>query len=494
MESTSNLFDRLPEALFRPLGGSQPRYHWALLTHLYQEFFSPDSAPPPGDGWLHRHLSLSVERFLTRWDEGVEVGGKPVDAQERATPLNIRAATVLAYLKDSGWLSEERLGYARYVVMRPTVQSVFELLKVFAEAGPEFIGGRIQVIRNTLRAVVSAPAENASAFHTAAKECTALLRMLNTTRLRVREAMDALRKQENISNFVSSFFDEYIGRLYIADYHEMFSRNHPLHHRWEVVEMADELRMDPVKYEQLAHWYQRNMRARSPAEAAELLDDDFERFSALRRVEELLARLKDAVGRANEQALSYLRYRVRSQGAVDAHVDKAIAAIRLAEKSRAASDPVMLRAGWSSGILFTTHNIRLRDIQKPVRQRTPIVQRVLPPEAQARRLIRQIMRGNRMVSPKHIHEYVSKQLGDALSVLSTQMHIESINDLCVIAALTRLAMMADRSRTGRRRARAEQTVYADVFARIDIELTSDRFENKYLEAPCLRVSRRNSDL
>ena len=61
-------------------------------------------------------------------------------------------------------------------------------LRAFAEQGPEFVGGRVQSIRNNLKQVHADPEKNASVFQLVAKECSNLLQMLNTTRMRVREA------------------------------------------------------------------------------------------------------------------------------------------------------------------------------------------------------------------------------------------------------------------------------------------------------------------
>ena len=154
----ANLFDRVPERVFRPLGAvDHTRRNWLLLSHLYNDFFAPEADPPDGEGWTQKRVTASIERFLQRWDD--EHGADP---EELGTPLNVRAHGALKMLTESEWLSVDRVGFTQFIIMRPTVQGLFELLKNFAEQGPEFIGGRVQSIRNNLVQVQADPEANAA--------------------------------------------------------------------------------------------------------------------------------------------------------------------------------------------------------------------------------------------------------------------------------------------------------------------------------------------
>lgn len=60
---TANLFDRVPERVFMPLGASEyARRNLSLLAHLYNDFFAPESDPPDGEGWPQKRITSSVER------------------------------------------------------------------------------------------------------------------------------------------------------------------------------------------------------------------------------------------------------------------------------------------------------------------------------------------------------------------------------------------------------------------------------------------------
>lgn len=483
-ESAANLFDRVPERIFRPLGALEhARRNWSLLAHLYNDFFAPEADPPEGEGWNQKRVTASIERFLQRWDD--EHGADP---EEKATPLNIRANGALKSLIESEWLSLDRIGFTRFVIMRPTVQSLFELLNTFAEQGPEFISGRVQSIRNNLIQVQVDPAANAAVFQVAAKECSALLRMLNTTRMRVREASDYLRQQEATNIFLQRFFGDYISSLYIGDYADLFSRNHPLTSRWEIIDLVTQIADVPESRAKLRGWYRKNLRCRNDEDADQLIDADTARVLALRDVDRLLARLKDAVTRANDQALGYLEYKVRSQGNFDLWIDQTIDAIvRAADSHR--DEELVIPIGWSQGNLLSEAGLKHPSSRPRQRKGAIIKKRELTPEARARRLVRQIMKGNREVSEARIIEYIDRHVPAGGVLDSVSMKVDSINDLCVLAAFSRLGLVAERMQHNARAGVIRAQPYREISRHVEIELTGERFENEYLEAPAVRIRR-----
>lgn len=485
-EDADNLFDRVPEHIFRPLGAHEhARRNWSLLNHLYNDFFAPEADPPEGEGWTQKRVVASIERFLVRWDDDHET-----NAEERGTPVNIRAHDALSSFLDSGWLSIDRVGFTQFVIMRPTVQNLFELLKTFAEQGPEFIGGRVQSVRNNLLQVQADPEKNAAVFQVAAKECSTLLRMLNTTRMRVREASEYLRTQESTHLFLEKFFGDYISSLYIGDYSDLFSRNHPLASRWDIVDLASRITEEPESREQLRRWYRKNLRCRSTEEADALIESDTARVLALREVDRLLARLKDAVTRANDQALGYLEYKVRSQGNFDMKTDQVINAVVRAADSRPNDKNLALPTGWSQGRLLSEDALKMPN-KKPRKRRGAVIQkRQLSPEARARRLVRQIMKGNREVSEARIIQYIDRHVDPGGILESSSMEVDSINDLCILAAFSRLGLIADRTERNARAGIVRPTLFKELNRHIEIELTGERFENEYIEAPVVRIRRR----
>lgn len=483
-EDATNLFDRVPERIFRPLGIiDHARRYWELLVHLYGDFFAPEAEPPEGEGWTQKQIVASIERFLLRYDDQ-----HGLDEGERATPTNIRAHGMLKALVEAEWLTMQRSGFMQFVIMRPTVQSLFELLKTFAEQGPEFISGRVQSIRNNLEQVRAGPEANASVFQLAAKECSALLRMLNTTRMRVREASEELRRKEVPRQFLQQFFGDYISRLYIGDYHDLFARHHPLSSRWAIIELAVAITETPEVHSYLVSWYRKNFRTRDVSEAEQLIESDLHKIMALRDVDTLLGRLKDAVTRANDEAIGYLEYRIRAQGNFGLQVQQAISTVTRAAASRP-DEAIAFPLGWSTGRMFTEQSLRPPQIKPAAPQDLAIKKRELSPEAQARRLVRQIMKGNRQVSEAIVLRYIDRHLPEDGFIESSSMTIESINDLCVLASFSRIAIQAERAEHNMKNGLRRIQHFRELVKHVRIEPIGERFSNEYLSAPAVRITR-----
>src|SRR3990172_5775443 len=231
-----NLFDRVPQGLFGALTGRNNRRTWDLLVRLSDRYFGPDSVPPYPDGYLHDQVVKEIERFLL--DAGWEdEGDEPTPAV--ATPLSIQANQLLARLVDTGWLMEEKVGLRRFVSMRPVVARFFDTVQQFVTEGPQLFGGNVLLVYNQLKSVSQDPKGQAGGFISAAQLCVRLINSLNATTLRVRDLMKELTQEAETPVFVRRFFSEHISELYVRDFKQLRTENHPLRLRYEIIEAED---------------------------------------------------------------------------------------------------------------------------------------------------------------------------------------------------------------------------------------------------------------
>ena len=99
------------------------------------------------------------------------------------------------------------------------------------------------------------------------------------------------------------------------------------------------------------------------------------------------------------------------------------------------------------------------------------------------------MKGNREVSEAKILAYVDRHLPSGGEIESGSLVVESINDLCVLAAFSRLGLVAERALRNEKKGLVRDKLYRELGRYIEIELTGERFENQYLEAPSVRIRR-----
>jgi hypothetical protein len=472
------LFQRLPDTLFRPLASQNRQLYWDLLLHLYEQFFGPDAPPAPDDGYLSRTVSIDVERFVSTREWFTPEG----EVQVEDTPT-AKAGYLLRSLIDAGWLTEERIGVRNFLDMRPTVQKFLELIKQFAEEGPQFIGGKVQLIYNQLLAVQADPASQAVGFHESAKEARALISMLKATNMRVREAMDLLSTHESTADFVRAFFTDYISNLYIRDYHELRTENHPLRHRYEILQVVYELRDQGPAREALVSWYHSAFKTTSREQAESLFERDVGRFLVFGQIEDHLDRLNNSVSRTTRRALSYIQYKIRTRDRLDRLIDQSLKAFEFADREQ-----VPLYMPFAMGPLFAEGALRPPKVAPAPVQRSPIRTPVMSPEMRALNELRKIVTKNREVSAPEVLAYLEAQVPRGKIVSSKELKISSIKELCLFAALARLTLASTVTPPSRHKhvpllAALERRGIR--LARVPGEFT----ENDYLIAPTFEVRR-----
>lgn len=474
----TGIFERLPPGLFAPLSSPNKAKYWDLLLRLYDQFFGPDAMPPDGDGYLQRSITLEIERFITDTEWSQEG-----DEEETNTPLNVQSNIIYRRLVNSGWLREDRIGVKNYVTMPTTVQKFLELLRQFAEEGPQIIAGKVQLIHNQIEQVLADPARQASGFHEAAQQARQLIITLSATTMRVREAIDLLSAQETTAAFVRAFFDDYIGQLYIRDYHELRTENHPLRHRWRIIQAVLQLRDDAEKRSAMVAYYRNAFRCVSQLEAEERFERDVARFLMFKDIDRHLDRLNASVDSATSRAMAYLHYKLRTQDKLDRLLTVSI------NRLKASAGDESTALGVLPGHLLT--ETRLPPIQKRASptKRTAISRPCLSLEQRAQIKLKKIMKLNRQVTSVQLADYLERHLGDSTAVTSDAMAIHSIHDFCVFVHLARLSLFTRNHPNVRLKAHPMMR-----------ELMNYRFEsasgewtdNDYLRVPRFRVIRRHT--
>ena len=427
----TGLFDRLPAGLFAPLASQNHSRYWDLLLRLHDQFFGPDAAPPEGEGYTQRSLTLEIERYI------LDVSDWAPEAEDAPdTPLSVQSNIIYRRLVNTGWLREDRIGVKNFVSMPTTVQKFLELLRQFAEEGPQIIGGKVQLIHNQLEQVLADPAKQAGGFHEAALQARQLIAILSATTMRVREAIDLLAAQDTTAGFIRAFFDDYIGQLYIRDYHELRTENHPLRHRWKIIGAAMELRDSPDKRRAMVNYYQSAFQCPNREDAESRFEKDVLRFLMFKDIDTHLDRLNASVDRATTRALAYLNYKLRTQDKLDRLLSVSIRHLNAADDTLGAS------MGTLPGPLLGES--RFPAIHKKAAQvvRTGITKKEMSIEQRAHLALKRAMKLHREVTPAHATEYLDRHLAARDTMLSDALTISNIHDFCTFVFVTLMALLA----------------------------------------------------
>lgn len=467
-----HLFDRLPLGIFGPLTGTNSRRAWDLISRLANNFFGVDAAPPYADGYLHEQVTKEVERFLLdqRWEQE--------DGQQDATPLNIQANMLLRRLVETGWLVEDRVGAKLFVNMRPVVVRFFERLQQFAEEDPELIGGNVQLIYNQLRSVVENPRDEAQGFISAASLCVRLINSLSTTTVRARDLMKELTQEQETPVFVRRFFTEHISELYVRDFKDLRTENHPLRLRWDIIELVGKVsREEPARTALLSGY----AAIAKPDEFPEaLLERDIRRFERLLDVERFLERMDRVMEQATQRALAYLGYRLKASDRIEAVIEDTVRSLTRADECGIEITGRLM----PPATLISDDRLRMPAPPPPVPTRKPMRKRELTVQERAMLLLRREMIAHRDGSPSAMQRYVHGLLPAGGETPVDQLPIDNVEDAVAQLALLRLASLAKNS--------PKAFANHPLLRRLDFEvrLSGERVETELYELPAFTVKRK----
>ena len=422
------LFKRLPDRLFAPLASANRFQYWSLLCVLHAKRFGPEAPLPPVVGFLTREITADIAQELQyqNWLPESEEEVTPT------TPLAVRSLAVFNRLRESGWIRIDRVGVREMVTMPPTVVHFLNRLVEFAHTGAEFVSGKIRSIEANLTLLINTDADGAS-LQEVAQQTRALLESVRSAATNVRDLMVEIGRVAATREFVHRFFTDYVERMFIGDYKELRTQEHPLSRRQEILRLAAYIQQTPDLRARLIQWYLEKQTRGDTTRAEALFTRDIQKIEELSRIDAYLERLDDEIRRANRMALAYLDYRLRAVRPLTALIGQAIDAV-VTHGSKAAELTPFAPARCISAERLAAP--RVKTVRPPPSR---LRKRVISPEQAARAALDVRARDRRMMSPSKLAAFVRQQLGAADAIPSTSLPIDSIE---AVRALQLLATIA----------------------------------------------------
>jgi len=245
--------------------------------------------------------------------------------------------------------------------------------------------------------------------------------------------MEALSAEVTTAQYVQRFFSEYIERVFIGDYRELRTREHPLSRRSQILRSVEELRSTEAHRERLVTWYQGKRCGGDRRKAEQLFEKDIFRLEDLKRIDEYLDRLDDEIRRANRRALAFLDYRLRSLRPIDLMVKHAIEAA-LAGKLPELGDPFPPGELISGERLAEPRKLTERTAPSSLRRNVP------SEEERARSKVMLRLRENLSITPPKLAQFVIEKLGEKTQIISQMFTLKTIEDVRAYQTLARIGL------------------------------------------------------
>ena len=428
--AATTLFERLPDKLFSPLGSANRYVYWSLLCALYRRRFGPDAPLPPSHGYLLRDIHKDIEEHISYDFQWVDEGD---DSPE--TPLSIRAISLFNQLLECGWFRSERYGMERTVSMRPAVSQFLSMLVQFAETGPVFVSGKIRSIDANLRLVVEGEASG-DVLAEAAEQARNLLEHIRNTGTNVRDLMESMGIETSTAQYVRRFFTDYVEQVFIGDYRELRTSEHPLSRRPQILRMVEHLSTSDEERSRLIAWYEQRPATGNRKKAEWLFERDLQRLNELQKIDEYLERLDDEIRRANKRALAFLDYRLRSIRPVDHLIRQSI-------------EHLVGREGFVEAGIFPPNSMmsgeRLAELRRITECPPPSALRktVVSDQERARSRLMLRARDARAITPPKLADFVMSQLKDQRQIQTKDLDLNDVPDIRAYQTLQALAMAID---------------------------------------------------
>lgn len=462
------LFNRLSPEIFRPLAASNGRRYWILLCRLIDEMWG-DGGRSPGEEAPRTVVVRTIESLLAAddpWEEDLE------------TPITIRAHEIVRILTESGWLHQRRRGVAEMVTVRPLIAQFHVVLCEFARHEPEFLGSKVRSIYFNLRAVANGEASG-DQYAEAAKQAKQCMAHIASTGCRVQDLMDELMKHTSAREFVRGFFEEYVEKVFIADYSELRTRDHPLQHRSQIIAMTLQLQYDEARHEALIAWYQEKKSAGDRARAEFLYERDTRLLLRLKEVDEQLQRLDEEIRDANQRAIAFIEYKMRAPKHLDKLIGRAARACNVVDDGHLAL-PAATGFRHAGELLLAKPRAAARvAVATAVDKRPPTLQEL------AMEQLRRNMADNRLVDRIKLANYVVRHLKQRDSITSDELTIASISDLC---CYQRLLLIAARDQCPPSQRRSDPQLQMLKGVRIQF-VDGSSVPNAYIDHPRFHIQR-----
>lgn len=421
------LFKLLPDKIFTPLASTNRRRYWSVLCAVYKYKFGPDAPIQPIYGYLISDIHRFIENHI-KYDEAWEDEGD--DNSE--TPLNVRANSIFNRLSDAGWFSVEKHIMDKVVTMRPSVGQFLNALINFAENGPVFVSGKIRSIANLIEQLEVSKATGDS-LREAAEQSRNLIQHIQNTSMNVRELIDSLNPTIPTSQYVRSFFQDYIEQYFIGDYKDLKTQDHPLTKRRQIIEAIESISTNTEQHSALMDWYSQHLTKGNYEQAAVLLDRDFSRIRELNRIEDFLNRLDEELRRANRKALAVLTYKIKSKRPLDDVIELAI-------KNMISFNTNNIQTSFSSGQLMSGARLYEPRLNIEKKKPEPLRKKMVSFREIAISRLSQKARESRSVSAIKLTNYVDKNLSDKEFVVNDELLIQSIEDIRAYQTLQVISM------------------------------------------------------
>lgn len=461
------LFGYLPDTLFQPLAGPKKHVYARLLVRLYERVFAARVLETPTKDEILRHIA----NFLA--ETGVS---DPDQLQEEETEAELNPyAHYVAYnrLKNTGWLIEEQEKWDVLVDMHPEAFMVIGAIADFANSRIRVAGAVVEV-KSSLEAAQRDPDTFAQGLANACDTAVRFARSMRRILVGMRDIEDNILGNPDAASILRTFFRDFVDGLLIADYKQLKTSNNPYRYRRQISTLVAELLHDTAWRAKLVRAYidQGVVATGTSLEVAE--EGVISELEKIRQVFDdvgpFMERIEDFRDRLERRVRTTVHYMdVMGEGSAErlVRIIEGLAALPIAEVELGMRAPDV---GFpiSEKALYTPQPPRSAPEKTRFRlpSRDPYLKEYVAATTAFDRMVRS--------TPAKMIHFIETKLGEKPALHSSEIAVDSIEDLLAFRSLPALLGTAVTAEIGLYRIVREQ----------------DRTANEWIDLQSFRIERR----
>lgn len=472
-----NLFDKLPDRIFRPLAATNRRFYAALLLHLYGTTFDSVGDTPTVTA-LIAEIGDFIERHTTpetQFDANGEEAEEGVQrlALREAKGQDVRRYTAYNVLKDTGWLIELRDRYRKLVDLSPEGRLLLREIHRIATGDTRSYGGVVLNVLGNLNEAIVHPDERSEHIRNAWQFSRDFIQHLRTLSAQMRRIEDEIVNQDDNRAFFKAFFAEYVSQYLITDYKTLRTRNNPFRFRVNILDRVRQIEGDTLLVPRLAAGYVRGGRAAGVSEAEETIRRELaEVYRTFDNIDRHLDIIDETQSRIERRVHTVIRYMDRDDGGL---LDRATNALRALGACALALDGTVE----TNGHILRPERLLGEDSlyqQRPTRQdigRTRLRETPPDPAVIAFEEAKEEYARRMTVTPQRVAAFLDRILDGKARVMASEIVIDNVDDFVVFQRLRETDIMFD----------------GLLSSRFQIERSTTATENEWLKFADFAISR-----
>lgn len=474
------LFNKLPDNIFKPLAGPNRHIYQNVLLSLYPVFFDENEA----EDFFPRKSSVidEIEETLGRIERLQWFSENNDDPEEIDTFPSVPRCADYMYsrLLKTGWLEEDQDGYNKSVVMPPIVSALLAALIDISRNQKKSYGGTVLGILVQIEAAINNPIEMGQLFIEAFDNTRKFNSHLTSIIYGLKDIQTQIVASRAPQEILSTFFDDFVTNILIADYKTLQSENNPFRFRTKILE---HLRLLQGRWEtavRIAKHYEERYALPEVAARSLLMDHTRYLLRSFELVDRRLSKIDQFRARLEDRVAETVRYLDKTSPGIRTKIAAVLDKIGV----MAEETPENLKLLPSPHGLLTHHILSPKSIRIVSRRRQPITSQILressvSPEvaARSRALIEYMTR--RRITPAKIVEYIERHMADKEMITADELVIESVEDYIAFTHIKRFSKMASNRH-------AHPTRYV-------VTETSENCTNQWLESRGFIVHKKRRD-